>query len=287
MRTELKRRLRKTDRLRSFILYGNVLEGAIAVGFILGTYALLQLPPSLPLLVLAFCGTFLTYQFERALRPAPEDRYNRPARLAWVRSHQPYVWISSALALAIALGALPFLRPVTLLVGLALALLSLLYVVPLLPRWRRLKSIWFLKPALIGGAWALGGVLLPTIEARAPLTGTTAALFVYRFLFVLPNALMADWPDRTGDARAGLRTVATQLPAARLQHLAAASLATALLGALAASALFEITPLIFIDLLGPAFMLALLYLLPPNRHRGLFLDLIVAWPAVTALVGFL
>ena len=285
MRTKLERRLKKTGWLRPFILYGNVMEGAIAVGFLLGTYALLQLPPSPPLLVLAFCGTFLTYQFERALRPAPEDRYNQPARLAWIRSHQPYVWISSTLALILALGALPFLQPATLLVGLALALISLSYILPLLPRRRRLKSVWFLKPVLIGGAWALGGVLLPITEAQAPLTGAAAALIAYRFLFVLPNALLADWPDRTGDTRAGLRTVATQLPATRLQHLAAASLVTALVGALTAGALFDITPLIFIDLLGPALMLALLYVLPPNRHRGLFLDLVVAWPAVTALYG--
>ena len=287
MRIEIERRPKKTSRLRPFLLYGNVLEGAIAVGFLLGTYALLQLPPSLPLLVLAFCGTFLTYQFERALRPAPEDSYNQPARLSWIRSHQPYVWISSTLALVLALGVLPFLQPATLLVGLLLALLSLSYVVPLLPRRRRLKSVWFLKPVLIGGAWALGGVLLPVTEAQAPLTGAVAALFAYRFLFVLPNALLADWPDRTGDTRAGLRTVATQLPTARLQHLATASLVTTLVGTLTASAFFDITTLIFIDLLGPALMLALLYFLPPDRHRGLFLDLIVAWPAVTALFRFL
>lgn len=277
------------DRARLFMLYGNVLEGLIAVGFVSSTYALLRLRPDLPLLVLAFCGTFLVYQFERGLRPAPEDAFNQPRRLAWVRRHRAYVWISSAVAAAAAAFMLPFLRSATLIVCAVLGLAGLFYVVPLPTSNRRLKSIWFLKPLLISGAWAVGGVIVPLLEGGASVTAAAAGLLGYRFLFVLPNALLADWPDRMGDARAGLHTVATRWSVDHLKWTAAAPLLLAVVGALAAGMLVDLPPLLYVDLVGPVLMLgAVLRLFPQAAPRlALTLDAIVGWPVVTSALYLL
>lgn len=273
----------------AFLRYGGVLVGGIAVCMVLGTYALLHLRPGLPLLVLAFCGPFVVYQAERALRLAPEDRFNHPGRLAWVARHRRYVWMSTGLAAAVGVATLPLLRRVTVGAGVGLALLSLLYMVPLLPGRRRLKAAGFVKPALIAGAWAVGGVLLPVLEAGVPLRAAVPALIGYRFLFILPNALLADWPDRAGDARAGLYTVATRFSERHVRGMAIASLVLGLIGGGAALLIFDTSWLLGVDLAGLGVMLVCLARpLPQSRlFYGVVLDLVVAWPGLTALCAAL
>jgi hypothetical protein len=272
--------------VRAAAAYSGLTVGLIAVGFIAGTYVLLELPVSLPLLVLAGCGTALVYQVERSAGVAPEDVYNQPERMAWLRRHargQRRVMVGLGAAGA---SMVPLLRPTTMLLGSALAVLSMLYAFPLLPGRRRLKSIWWLKPVAIAGAWAVGGVVLPVVEAGAGVPRGMPALLACRMLFVLPNALLADWPDRAGDARAGLRTVATEVPAGMLRCLAIASLVLAIAVGLFARWHDVLPPLLLVDLGGPALMLVAV-LLPLQGSRwfyGLGLDLLVAWPAVTALL---
>ncbi len=288
-RRQPKKRRQPERGVGAALLYSGVLEGAIAVAVLLGTGALLGLPPSAPLLALAFCGTLLVYLADRALGLSPEDRFNRPGRLAWVRRHRRG---AAALALAAMLGAaltLPLLRPATLWAGAALGGVGLVYVVPVLPRGRRLKTVWFLKPVAISAAWAVGGVVLPAVEAGAPLTGGMAALVAYRFLFVGANALVADWGDRRGDARAGLCTVATEWPPQRVRQIATAALTLALGGGMAAVLFFGAPPLLLVDLAGPALLLFWVRRAegPGRWTYGLVLDALVAWPAVTALGAWL
>lgn len=271
--------------VRAFLLYASVPVGGIAVALLLGTYALLGLPPSGSLLLLAFCGAFLVYQLDRSLFAGPEDALNQPERVAWVRRHRRWIWTSSALAAALALGALPWLRPQTLAVGALLGVPGILYAVPLLPGRRRLKSMGPLKPVLIAAVWALGATLLPAIEAGHAWTSGVGALALYRFLFILPNALLADLPDRDGDRLAGLRTAATALSPRVLRRLAAASLTAAMAGGLVALWSFGAPRLLYVDLAGPVLLLALVLrrATPSRWFYGFALDAVVAWPAATAL----
>ena len=275
--------------VRAFLLYANLPVGLIAVCFVLGTYALLGLPPSPLLLLLAFCAVFLVYQVERTLRPAPEDAFNHPHRLAWVAGHRRYVSISTVLAVGGMVAALPWLQPETLAAGVVLALGSGLYMVPIGSRRWRLKSVWYLKSLIISGAWAVGGVLLPVLEAGAPATAGVLALMGYRLLFVLPNALLADWPDRAGDAKAGLVTVATRGSAGYIRRLSVVTLLTALGGGLVAMAVFEVPWLLAVDLVGLLVMLVVVIRPWPQTRWffGFVLDLVVAWPGMTAAWAWL
>lgn len=269
-----------------FVYYSNVAVGLIAVAFVWGNYALLGQAPGLPLLVLAGCGTFLIYQFERGSGFAPEDRYNHPRRQAWLRRHAPLQRRLAAAALVIALLMLPFLRPVTLVGGSVLAMLGVLYALPLLPGGRRLKALWFVKPLAIAGGWAAGGVLLPALEAGLAFSPVVAGLVAYRLLFILPNALLVDWLDREGDARAGLRTVATVWPAEGVRF-AAALLALLAAACAVAAAVAGAGPLWSVDALGPLLMAGVAFRLPalPRPQAVLLLDGLAAWPLVTALAA--
>jgi 4-hydroxybenzoate polyprenyltransferase len=274
-------------RIQAFLLYASLPIGGIACCFLLGTYALLELPLSWPLLVLGFCATFLVYQAERMVHTAPEDDYNHPERRVWLASHRRYVWISSFSAAGVAVAMLPLLRPATLVAGVILASLSVLYMVPL-GKGRRLKGYGVLKPLLISMAWSIGGVVLPVLQAGAAVDGSVIALVGYRFLFVLPNAVLSDWPDREGDNRAGLRTLATWLSLWKLQWVATVALALGIGGACLALFLFNAPWLLGVDALGLCLMLGLVWRsVPSSRFRFSFLlDALVAWPGVTACVAF-
>ena len=274
--------------LRAFLLYGSVPVGGIAVALLLGNYALLGLRPSTPLVLIGFCGAFLVYQLDRSLWIGPEDRLNQPERVAWVWRHQRWIWTSSVLAVLVALSMLPFLQPATLAVGAGLGGLGVLYGVPL-PGGRRLKAFWPLKPVLIAAVWATGATVLPVLEAGLAVTAGVGALALYRFLFILPNTLLADGPDAEGDRRAGLRTAATELSPKTLRGLAALSLGLAIGGGLGAVWLLGASPLLYVDLGGPVVLLGLLWHRPGGSRwfYGFVLDAIIAWPALTALVDLL
>ncbi|NBC18612.1 MAG: hypothetical protein GVY18_15015 [Bacteroidetes bacterium] len=269
--------------LRAFVLYSNAPVAGIAVAFMLGTYAWLGLPLDGPLLVLATCGAFLVYQADRVLHVPPEDVINQPERRAWSQRHRGATWSLTAVALVGALLAMPFLRGPTLLLGAGLAGLSLLYVAPLLPGQRRLKGVWFLKPLAIAAAWAVGGVVAPVLEAGKSVTLAVVTLAGARLLFVLPNALLADWPDRTGDRRAGLGTPALRFSQSTIQRLGLLSLAGSA-GLLAVSGvLLRVGWLLAVDGVGLALM-GWAVLRAPRASRwfyGVTLDAIVAWPGVT------
>ena len=277
---------------RAFLLYGSLPVGGIAVALMLGTYALLGLPPAAPLLLVGFCGAFLVYQLDRSLWNGLEDQLNQPERVAWVRRHRRWIWTSSVLAAGLALCALPFLQSATLTVGALLGGLGLLYGVPLRGRLlggRRLKALWPLKPVLIAGVWATGATVLPVLEAGLAVTSGVGALALYRFLFILPNALLADGPDVEGDRRAGLRTAATELSPKALRAVAALLLGLAIGGGLVAVWSLGAPPLLYVDLGGPVLLLCLLWYRSGDSRwlYGFVIDAVIAWPALTALADLL
>jgi len=268
---------------RAVVLYSNFPVGAVALGLILGNYTLLGLPPDGPLLVLALAGVVLIYQVDRSIYAAPEDAENEPERVRWLCDHRRVIRASMLVAGLIVVVLAPFVQGITLVVGGVMGMLGLLYAAPILPGHRRIKSIWYLKPILIGGSWAIGSVILPVIEA-GDIPGRAAwMLTAYRFFFIIPNVLVADWHDRHGDCKTGLSSVATIWPLRRIRRLGLGSLSLTLVGAVLAVVYGHASTLLLLDALGPALMcLALIRMQGgSNWYYGFWIDAIVAWPMVT------
>ena len=102
--------------------------------------------------------------------------------------------------------------------------------------------------------------------------------------FVLPNALLADWPDRAGDARAGLRTVATRFGEETVRRVATGVLLATVGVEVGVLFLLHVPWAGYVDVGGPILLLALVRRRPwprSGRFYGLWLDLVIAWPAVT------
>jgi len=261
--------------------------GAVAVALMLGTGALLDVPVSGLLLGAAFCGTALVYLADRTLGRSPEDRTNQPARLDWARRHRAWIWGEGFLLTVGAALSFPLLQIKTL--GVA----ALLGGVGGVHAWVGLSGAGdapvarLLKPLAVAGTWAAGAVLLPVLEAGDALTVSVAGLTLYRFLFILPNVLLSDWGDRAGDIAAGLHPWTEWATARGVRGTATGLLGLALVGAVGASAVHPRPVLLWIDAVGPLLMLAAVWTADPTRPAHRFgLDLLVGWPAVTALAAW-
>lgn len=271
--------------VRTFLVHDGVPVGLIAIALMLGTYALLGIPPCVPLLVLSGCGAVVVYQLDRVLGFSPEDRVNRPARTRWMRAHRRYVQATVLGASALGSLMMPMLRPETLIAGVTLGGVGLMHVgLGLQERW--LKAWGLLKPLAISGVWAAGAVLLPVLEAGRIITAGVGALVGYRFALVLVNTLLADVGDRAGDVRVGLHTWATRWPASFLLRGAYVVLGITLIGCIFAVGWGGAPRVLLVDGIGVLIMGGLVRRVQtdPAWAHHVAVDAAVAWPVVTFLI---
>lgn len=261
--------------------------GGIAVALMLGSYALLQLSPSLPLLLAGFCGAVLVYGADRAAVPSPEDTLNHPRRRRWLREHRTWLLGEAGVLLVVGGWALTDLRPETLYAAVGLAGLVGLHLVPMGGWGRPLKSLGLGKPLIVAGAWATGATLVPVLEAGRAVDVEVWALAGYRLLFILPNVLMADWGDRRGDVASGTNPWTKDQTGRRLRWTASGLLGLCLGSALLMSLGAPLPVLFWVDAVGPLLLLGAVWTLSPRRPEArLVMDVLVGWPLVTALVAW-
>lgn len=260
--------------------------GGVAVAVLLGTSALLQVPVSLPLLIVAFCGTAGVYWIDRVFA-SPEDLWNHANRREWGRAHRSWLLIEGAVLFVVGGVAGTYLNISVLTAGGILIAIVGLHLVPVGAFGRPLAAMGAGKPIVLAGVWAVGGSLFPVLQVGLPIGAEGIALTAYRFLFILPNLLLSDWGDREGDAAAGLRPWAENWTDPGIRCTATALLVTAIIGAAVTSWLYEMPLLLWVDVVGVGWMLVAVWLVKPSRpdHRFV-LDALIAWPGVTAIVGW-
>lgn len=253
---------------------------------LLGTSALLEVPVSIPLLIVGFCGTACVYWADRVVA-SPEDTWNHPDRRQWVRAHRRWLLIEGAVLLVGGGLAGMYLSTSVVIAGGILAAISGLHLVTVGEHGSLLNAIGVGKPLLVALVWAVGGSVLPVLQMGLTIGPEELALTAYRFLFILPNLLLSDWGDREGDAAAGLRPWSEHWTDRGIRWIATVLLVVAIVGAAGVSLSYERPLLLRIDAVGPACMLVAVWLVEPSRPDHRFaLDAVVAWPAVTALLAW-
>lgn len=250
----------------------------------LGTYALRELPVDFALLAAAFCGTALVYLVDRERESSLEDRVNHPERLVWVASHRGWLAVEAAVLFAAGCASVFYLSWPVLVAAVVLGTAAGLHVFPRESGLGQHGGI--VKPVSIAGAWAVGASILPLLGANDGV-GFGGLLFaLYRFLFILPNLLLADWADRSGDLAAGSSSWTSGWSGRRVRWVA-----TGLLGAALCGAGFWIVAasqpvLVAIDAVGMILMVGVVWRLEADRPSHAFLaNVAVGWPAVTALTA--
>jgi 4-hydroxybenzoate polyprenyltransferase len=203
-----------------------------------------------------------------------------------VEAHRGWLYGEAGILLIVGMLALSALRLDTLLWSVGLGGLGGLHLLSG-GAGRPMGALSLGKPFLVAGAWALGATILPLVEAGVSLDATAGGVAGYRFLFILPNVLLSDWGDRTGDRAAGLASWTRWGTGSGLRWGATVMLAGAIGGALGMGVQNAQLLLWGVDAVGPLLMLGAVWGVDPQRsyHRFL-LDALVAWPGVTALVAW-
>ncbi len=270
--------------LRLLVLYGNLQIPVVAIGLMTGSAALLGKSLTWPLLTASGAGAFLIYLIDRAWLIRSEDPVNQPERVAWYTADPLYaVGAFSLGGIVLGVSALKLSWPVVFAGGL-LGCAGMAYLREYGTDRDRIKGHWLYKPLSISGAWTLGTVLLPAFASGWDFNVQLVALIVYRFTFIAPNIILADWPDRVGDAAASLNSLAVLKGDAGVRNWATALAFLAFAVGLAQMLYFSWPLPLWIYLGGPLLMIYAAQRPFDGAHwfYGLVVDLIVAWPLVTA-----
>lgn len=271
----------------AFLAFSNFHIPLVALGLTTSSYILLAAPINTAYVVAACCGAFVIYQLDRWWLIGEEDAINQPARVAWIGEHAIFKALILGISLCIGGVAALSLSVSILLAGAGLATFGLLYLLPVLPGRRRLKSLWYAKPLAIALTWSLGSVYLAALSVNDVDVVHVALLLIYRFFFILPNVLLADWHDRAGDLQAGILSLALLISERQLRTIAALSAILSLLVGCWIGIRGDWPMVFFVDLVGPMLML---FICTRTLHNSwamhsILLDLVVAWPLITVLAA--
>lgn len=252
----------------------NLLVPSVAVCLLLGNMAMLGIRVHWPLVMVLFSATYVVYILDRA--PALMTQPTRRSRTFAVFCLMLFAGLGSACSLRLAsLGVIAFL-----------GLLGAAYVYPMLPGGRRLKDVPFAKPFVVSLGWVAGGVALPWLEAGRSCNGVIVALVLYRFVYLLPNLLLSDWPDRSSDEQLGIRTWALRLSRRDMVRLCRGIIMGMGMVAVASVALGLLPMLLLLDVVGLLLLLPILSSELPGKKEPFQsrLDVAMGWPLVIWLL---
>ena len=262
------------------IVYSNIHIAIVAAGLIVGTWSWLSISFSWPVLGLACAGAFLIYHLDRTRIYGNEDLVNQPERLVWYKKHPMYVRIGGAASLVTTLICAALLPGRVVSWGLLLGVGAMFYLIVDRTWSRRLKSNWWLKPLLIALGWVTGGVLFPALMVGSSALIGAVGLAAYRMPLLVSNVLVADWPDRRGDAVHALNSLAVRLHRKTFQRVVIGlAIVSFGLGILHGFRLNWPSFYLF-DLAGPLFMISLTFYLNslPRWFLAFAADMVIAWP---------
>lgn len=188
--------------LAEWFIFSAAWIAVCAVALCVESALILQTPwPSWQVLLFVWASTFCHYNLHYLVR----DRHEALSRRdRWSRSHQ--FWFLPAIVASglVASYCLLSFYPVEMVAVALMAVTSLLYSLPLLPRGFRLKQLGVLKPIILAFVWTVMTVWLPSHQADPVLLSLVLAR---RFVFMLVLCLAFDVRDQGKDEIQGIRTV--------------------------------------------------------------------------------
>lgn len=282
----------QASHLRQFLVYSNIHIPFLAFVLIISSSVFLAVEISFPLAIVASAGAFLIYQVDRVWLLSPEDLINQPTRVEWYHKHLLFKYVSTFLAIGTGCVGMFFLHVETLGSGFLLGFLGLIYLLPYGGCIKRLKGHWLAKPAFIGFCWSYGGVILPAIEGGVVVHEMVWLFFIYRYLLIAANVLLADLPDRRGDECSDLVTLAVFLSEEKIiQIVSGLSVLTFIVG-LIHGVVYHWPLVLFIDLGGAVLLTILAYVsFRMDLSDSHFLlsyvnDLVIGWPVVSLTIYY-
>ena len=188
-------------------LDGFVLISLAAAALGMATFAQLQMPVSWdPVYLLLFSGTLVSYNWHRVIGMKQTGKLELKAK--------PFRFMMLLFALLLMAVSIFFIKKAALLVLVPLAVVTLLYSMPLeLPIWYLpLRKIPYLKVFVVAVTWSVLTVWLPLAERmnmHNPLQ--ILLIFMERFFLLFPLCLLFDIRDIRADRKLGMNTLPVAL----------------------------------------------------------------------------
>lgn len=181
-----------------FLIQSQVFIALIAVAYSVETELLLDQKPEVhPYLFLVFLSTFLIYTISRSAAKSKQ------VKLTWFM-----VILLAAIFILVAVAFWARWQVIAMLIP--LAVLSLLYTIPVIPFNKErvtLRAIPYAKVFVITLVWSLVTVFLPVVRIQHAIDIHVWLIFIERMIFVFVLALMFDIRDMEPDQRSGLKTI--------------------------------------------------------------------------------
>lgn len=164
---------------------------------------------------MVFSFTFFTYNGQRLYRLNKKivQPKNLGERLRWIIKHQTVLTIATTLFGFIGLTSSFFVNPYCFIILIPMGGLSIFYVVPLIPFYKKspsLRDIPYLKIIVIGITWAIAVVWLPMVDTKYYI-GMNSSILLFSilqvFLFVFAITIPFDVRDVNFDKLNQLKTI--------------------------------------------------------------------------------
>lgn len=196
------------------LVYSNVFISLCAASLTDVTFILLKIktPQKFIILLFVFCATFFIYNFQRLVRLTTQNVIGKDIgkRLSWIISNKNSIALLSIISLIIATICFIILPKFNLLILIISSVLSVFYVIPIIPiknKWLPIRKIPYLKIFIIALVWVLITSLFPMLFSPSLLLNQSYFLLFLakQYVFILAITLPFDIRDLKFD----LKTVKT------------------------------------------------------------------------------
>ena len=179
------------QRLFRLYIYGSMHVAMSVLALVLMTNHMFGLPFSWAVAVFAYCGTMFSYNFMK---------YDGLFRVKKSASRQVKVIVAlSTVALAAAGVSFFYLERVTQITAVIFFGLTALYTVPFFPNTKNLRNWSGVKIYIVAFCWAGITLVLPLLDAGAPISADVYLKFTQRFLLIIVLILIFEIIDLRED----------------------------------------------------------------------------------------
>jgi 4-hydroxybenzoate polyprenyltransferase len=195
------------------IVFSNFFVSLCVVALTYRTFLYFNLSSSNALLILVFSATYFIYNFQRLVKMNQKeiDEANIGFRMQWVyRNKQPIIFTIVLAAIAVVVS-LFFIHLKTIVVLAIMGILSVVYVVKIIPfqkKWLAFRDIPYLKIFIIAFVWTLVTGWLPLVNENkvTPISLQHLLFLSKQFLFVIAITIPFDVRDMQYDIEKNIKT---------------------------------------------------------------------------------
>lgn len=191
-------------------IYGAIFISLCTVGLCMETSLLLGLPlNSFYFYLLVFSATLGQYNLHYYIK---RDANPDSDRFFWSLQHRKVHLVLNLLGAAGLITGLFHLNPGNFMVLAIIAVITILYSLPILPfkKKKRLKDFGLLKILILSYVWALITVWFPVVSLTR-ITHDFQLIFLQRFVFMFALCLAFDIRDVLSDGKNGIHTLPVSL----------------------------------------------------------------------------